>query len=216
MKLVLYPTYFPNIANFVAIIANDIQWEVCGSYQKQSLRNRCYICTDQGKHMLTLPIKHIGSGGRQFYKDVKLDNKYPWQRQHWRTLETAYRTSPFFEYYEDGILPLYNRKYKYLLDFNLETIATVFDCLQVEMPKETTTVFEKILENVIDARFLANVKNNPDLQQSAYVQVFGDRHNFIKNTTVLDLLFNEGTNSLTYLKNQVKFLENRGFIANTI
>ena len=101
MKLLLHPGYFPNIANFAAIVQNDICWEVMGNYQKQTFRNRCYICTDLGIHMLNIPIKHVRNNkGKQRYGDVKMDNDYPWQRQHWRTLETAYRTSPFFEFFK--------------------------------------------------------------------------------------------------------------------
>ncbi|MEE9364924.1 MAG: WbqC family protein [Cellulophaga sp.] len=202
MKLVLHPTYFPNIANFKAIISHDITWEVSGNYQKQTLRNRCYISTDRGEHMLTIPIKHVGSGGKRLYKDIKLDNKYPWQRQHWRTLETAYRTSPYFEYYEDDILPLYTQKFDTLLEFNLKTIAIIFDCLQLDIPTKRTTVFEKKLIDTIDARLLAKVKNGFELEQEEYVQVFSDRNDFVKNCSILDLLFNEGTNTLTYLNNQ--------------
>ena len=103
MKLI-HPSYFPNILTFSYIMHHDICWEVEDNYQKQTFRNRTYICTDRGKHILSIPIVHVGkANGRQKYKDVTIDNSYPWQRQHWRTLETAYRTSPFFEFYEDEI-----------------------------------------------------------------------------------------------------------------
>ncbi|MGB5822259.1 MAG: WbqC family protein [Saonia sp.] len=203
MQLLLHPSYFPNIVNFAAIAQNIICWEIEDNYQKQTFRNRCYICTDQGKHMLTIPIKHVGGDqGRQKYKDVKLDNHYKWQRQHWRTLETAYRTSPFFEFYEDDIISLYEQEFDYLLDFNLETIATMCRCLGVDMPLEKTTVFKKEPTTSVDARFLVDAKTAITIQQEKYIQVFGDRHGFIENLSTLDLLFNEGTNALSYLKNQ--------------
>ncbi|MEL6917922.1 MAG: WbqC family protein [Bacteroidota bacterium] len=203
MKLLLHPGYFLNIANFVAITQQDVLWEVMDNFQKQTYRNRCYICTDIGRHMLTIPIQHRGGEqGRQKYKDVKLDNQYPWQRQHWRTLETAYRTSPFFEFYEDDIVTLYEKEFKFLLDFNLNTIEIACQCLGLDMPLETTKTFEKNPEGTIDGRFLANAKKEIPLLQEKYVQVFGDRHGFVKNLSILDLLFNEGTNTLTYLKNQ--------------
>jgi len=184
------------------LVQNEIIWEVADNYQKQTYRNRCYICTDQGKHILSIPIKHVGGDqGRQKYKDVKLENDYQWQRQHWRTLQTAYRTSPFFEYYEDEIAPLFEKKHDFLMDFNFKTIEVIYDCLQDEMPTERTQNFQiSIPRNILDARFLVSCKNEQEFEQQEYVQVFGDRHGFIKNTSILDLLFNEGTNALSYLK----------------
>lgn len=202
MKLLLHPGYFPNIINFAAIVQNDICWEVMDNYQKQTFRNRCYICTDLGIHMLNIPIKHLRNNkGKQRYGDVKMDNDYPWQRQHWRTLETAYRTSPFFEFYEDDIAPLFHNTYHSLMDFNLKTIETICACLQIKMPRERTQIFELDVRDKMDGRTLINSKTKLPLQQPEYVQVFGDRNDFIPNLSILDLLFNEGTNTLTYLKN---------------
>ncbi|MDL5511344.1 WbqC family protein [Arenibacter sp. M-2] len=202
MTLLLHPSYFPNIANFAAIVQNDICWEVMDNFQKQTFRNRCYICTDLGIHMLTIPIKHLrNSKGKQKYRNVKIDNDYPWQRQHWRTLETAYRTSPFFEFYEDDIAPLYHNTFPSLMDFNLKTIETICECLQIKMPLDRTEVFEVGATDKIDGRALINSKTKLPFQQPPYVQVFRDRNDFIPNLSILDLLFNEGTNTLTYLKN---------------
>ncbi len=203
MKLLLHPTYFPSVMTFASLVQNEVIWEIEDNYQKQTYRNRCYISTDQGKHILSLPIKHVGGDqGRQKYKFVQLENEYQWQRQHWRTLQTAYRTSPFFEYYEDEIAPLFEFKYKYLMDFNFKTIEVICDCLQIEMPTLRTQNYEiDVPRNILDTRFLVRCKKEQEFEQQEYVQVFGDRHGFIKNTSVLDLLFNEGTNTLSYLKN---------------
>ena len=155
MNILLHPTYFPNIATFAAIVQNEVAWEVHDNYQKQT-------CTDQGKHMLNIPIRHVGGEeGRQKYAAVRLDNSYQWQRQHWRTLQTAYRTSPFFEYYEDDIAPLFESEFDLLLDFNLRTIATVCSCLQVPLPSEKTDSYVENPANFLDARLLVNA--NKDL-----------------------------------------------------
>ena len=185
------------------MVQKDVIWEVEDNYQKQTYRNRCVICTDTGRHFLSIPIKHVGGDqGRQKYKEVKLDNDYPWQRQHWRTLQTAYRTSPFFEYYEDDIAILYKQPYDLLMDFNFETLRVISECLQIELPKTRTTLYGKeVPKAMLDARFLVRCKNEQEFVQDEYVQVFGDRHGFINNTSILDLLFNEGTNALSYLNN---------------
>lgn len=197
---ILYPAYFPNIAFFTAFVQSDeVMWEIQGNYQKQTFRNRSYICNDRGKHILSIPISHVGSGkGKQLNRDVKIDNSYPWQRQHWRTLETAYRTSPYFEFYEDDIKPLYDTEFEYLMDFNLKTIEIICDCLQWDMPATKTKIFKLDREN--DYRGLVLVKNKFQLAQKDYVQVFGDRHGFTPNLSILDLLFNLGPNTTAYLK----------------
>lgn len=202
MIALLHPVYIPNVATFAIIAQKEVQWEVEDNFQKQTYRNRAYICTDRGKLMLNIPIKHVGKNqGRQKYKDVQIDNDYNWQRQHWRTLQTGYRTSPFFEYYEDDFAPLYEETFDFILDYNLKFIAVICDCLQIEMPSLRTAMYSDKPSNLKDARFLVNAKNEPAIDLPAYNQVFGDRHGFLKNMGIIDLIFNEGTNASTYLKN---------------
>ncbi len=210
MKTLLHPTYFPNIKSFAVLIQSNVCWEVEDNFQKQTYRNRCYICTDQGKHMLTIPIQHVGGAqGRQKYKEVKLDRTYSWQRQHWRTLETAYRTSPFFEFYEDDIVDLFKDPTDYLLDFNLKSIEILCNCLELSTPQEKTINYTKAVNNdLVDGRFLVNAKKELFHPQEQYTQVFGSKHGFVANTSMLDLLFNEGPNALNYLKNyNLNFLD---------
>ncbi|WP_321826947.1 WbqC family protein [Maribacter dokdonensis] len=206
---VIHPSYFPNILTFGYVLHEPTCWEVHDNYQKQTFRNRTYISNDRGKHILSIPIIHVGKEqGRQKYKDVLIDNSYPWQRQHWRTLQTAYRTSPFFEFYEDEIKPLYDQPYDKLLDYNLKTIETIFECLQMEMPKASTKEFEVSLNEHEDFRFLINAKLKHNLTIEPYTQVFGDRHGFIPNLSILDLLFNMGPNSIEYLRKDFIYKDN--------
>ena len=201
LKALLHPVYFPNISTIVTLVSNKIIWEKQDNFQKQTFRNRCYICTDQGKHMLSIPIVHIGGNqGRQKYKEVKLDNSYNWQRQHWRTLQTAYRTSPFFEFYEDDLAPIFEKSTTYLFDLNLNTIAFICTSLGIEVPNEETTSYQTKAENLNDMRYLVNAKKQLVFKQETYNQVFASRHGFVKNCSCLDLLFNEGPNALSYLK----------------
>lgn len=197
----LHPTYFPSITSMALLAQRRCIWEVCDYYQKQTYRNRTYISTDQGKHIMTIPIQHVGGAqGKQFYRDVKVDNQYPWQRQHWRTLQTAYRSSPFFEYYEDELAPLFHDSYEFLLDFNLRSIELASECLQQAMPSSKTTIYEPNPKNSIDMRFLVNAKRSATFVPPPYPQVFVERHGFIGNQGILDLLFNEGTAAAVYLE----------------
>lgn len=200
MSLLLHPTYFPNIASFALILKYEVHWEVWDHYQKQTFRNRCYICTDRGKHMLNIPIKHVGGKqGRQLYRDVQLDNSYPWQRTHWRSLQTSYRASPYFEFFEGDLAPLYDKKHKYLLDFNLKTIEAACECLQIDMPTQKTENYQANPSNLEDRRALVNAKKELPVNYPSYAQVFEARHGFIPGLSILDLLFNEGNSALAYL-----------------
>ena len=201
-SVLLHPSYFPNIATMAVLAQHNICWELWDNYQKQTYRNRSYICTDQGRHMLSIPIQHRGNPeGRQLYKEVKVDNSYPWQRQHWRTLQTAYRASPFFEYFEEDLEPLFTKKYDSLLDFNLKTIEVACSLIDIPFPAAKTESYAMELADQTDGRFMINAKQEREYGFKSYPQVFQERHGFIPNTSILDLLFNEGNNSITYLEN---------------
>ncbi len=203
LAILLHPTCFPNIATLTVLVQKEVIWEAHDNYQKQTFRNRYHICTDQGLHKLTIPIRHLGNThGRQLYQDVQIDNNYPWQKQHWRTLQTAYRTSPFFEYYEDELAPLFERHFTFLLDFNWESLAFLCDALQIALNQKKTDSYLKTFNQGWDGRYLVNAKKDLNFTQQPYFQVFEHRHGFVKNTSVLDLLFTEGNAATSYLKVQ--------------
>ncbi|MBT8282966.1 MAG: WbqC family protein, partial [Muriicola sp.] len=163
--------------------------------------NRTYISTDQGKQMLSIPISHVGgTKGKQYYREVETDNTYPWQRQHWRSLQTAYRSSPFFEYYEDDFAPLFQKAPASLLDHNFHCMEIVSSLIDLTLPNHKTTVYDPSPEEARDMRFLVDAKKPNTIDMPVYTQVFTERHGFIANLSILDVLFNEGPNTLTYLQ----------------
>ncbi|MDX1277377.1 WbqC family protein [Oceanihabitans sediminis] len=207
MSAVIHPTYFPNIANFTAILhaADDLVFEMHDNYQKQTYRNRTFIYAANGKLQLSIPIIHSHKD-RQMYRDIKIANTEKWQSIHWKSLETAYRTSPYFEFYEDDIQPLFTEEAEYLLDFNIKCFETVLECLQLEVNTSETEVFQKTITNKSDFRHLANSRKEPKYAFDKYTQIFDDKHGFISNLSILDLLFHEGPNAISYLENQYKHL----------
>ena len=203
MKALFHPCYFGSIAQYVAMAQSDrIIFETQDNYQKQTYRSRMFIYGANGKLLLNVPIKHHKTkDGRRAYKELKIENDFDWQIQHLRSLTSAYRTSPFFEYYEDELLPLFQEKQEYLLDFNLKCFEVIADCIQLDSDFEKTTEFEKSPKDTNDFRFLVNAKaKQPDI--SPYTQVFEEKHGFINNLSILDLLFNEGPNTLNYLERE--------------
>lgn len=203
MKTILvHPTYFPSIIQMAAMVQSDsIVFEVSGNYQKQSYRNRAYIAHSNGKLLLSIPVKHTGVGGKIKTKDVQIENAFPWQIQHWKSLESAYRTSPYFEYYEDDLKPLFFTAETSLLDFNMKVFKFICELLDIELTYTFTEEYLKIPPQT-DLRFLANSKLNTEFNLQAYNQVLGENYDFLSNLSILDLLFNEGTNAISYLESQ--------------
>jgi hypothetical protein len=202
MDIIVHPTYFPNISHFVGMArARNLTFEVDDNFQKQTYRNRTYIYGANGKLQLNIPVIHT-QNNRQKYRDVKIANHSKWQSLHWKSLQSAYRTSPFFEFYEDDIQPLFRLKPSFILDFNFRCLEVVCDCLQLELKFDKTLEFQKSVHGKTDLRHLVNAKKKEPFQFEPYPQVFKEKHGFITNLSILDLLFNEGTNALNYLKVQ--------------
>lgn len=204
MSALIHPTYFPTIAHWVIIAQHQEQLviESQDNYQKQTYRNRTYIYSPNGKQLLSVPVKHTKSTGNQKYNDVLLEDNFDWKKQHWKSIETAYRTSPYFEFYEDDLKPFFKKKHSSLFEMNLESMEIIIECMQMDPFKyELTTEFHKIQASKLDQRPLVSAKAKQHHHFDTYVQVFDDRHGFIPNLSILDLLFNEGPNALNYLIN---------------
>ena len=201
MNILLHPTYFPSISHFVAMAQTDrIVLEMEDNFQKQTNRNRTYIYSPNGIQLLNIPIKH-SIEAHQRTKEVRLETAFDWQKQHFKSLEAAYRTSPFFEYFEDTLSPIFTKKYTFLMDLNLESMALISKCLGMPFSYETTAEYFHEVTDSKDYRGLTNGKKDKAAFES-YTQVFGDKHGFLNNLSVLDLLFNEGRFALDYLKEQ--------------
>lgn len=201
MNTLIYPSYFPSVSHFVAIAqSNLVTFEMEDNYQKQTNRNRMYIYSPNGVQLLNIPIKHSKSA-HQKTKDVRIESAFDWQKQHFKSLEAAYRTSPFFEYFEDDLAPIFKKKYDFLMDLNLESMAIVSKFLGLEFDYDETTEFFHEVSNKTDFRYLINGKKDT-AQFEPYTQVFDEKHGYLNNLSVLDLLFNEGRYALDYLKKQ--------------
>jgi len=204
-NILLHPSYFGSIAQYVALIhAKEVQFENCDNYQKQTYRNRTNIYGANGALTLNLPILHTKKGTKQLYRDVKIEHQFNTLQIHWKSLESAYRTSPYFEFYEDELAPLFEGKPTYILDFNYQCMGFILDNLQLELNSSKTSEYIASPVDFDDYRFLSNPKNK-DIGHNfeTYIQVFESKHGFIPNLSILDLLFNQGPNSLNYLEQQV-------------
>lgn len=194
---IFHPTYFPSIRQFALMsLGKELVFEVNDNFQKQTYRNRCYIYGANGKQLLNIPIQKIS--GKQLTKDVKIDYGSNWQMEHLKSLHSAYRSSPFFEFYIDDLEELFTKKETFLLDLNIQTIQKVMDALQLKVDYLLSKSYEKDLFN--DYRFLVNAKSKEKFNFPTYTQVFNNKHGFIENLSILDLLFLEGPASELYIK----------------
>jgi len=201
MDILIHPTYFPSISQFAAMAqSGSITFEMEDNFQKQTNRNRMYIYSPNGLQLLNIPIKH-SKDAHQKTKDVRLETAFDWQKQHFKSLEAAYRTSPFFEYFEDSLMPVFEKQHTFLMDLNLKTMEIVSKCLGLPFEFEKTAEYFHEVPQFSDFRNLANGKKDSN-QFEPYTQVFGEKFGFINNLSILDLLFNEGRFALDYLKKQ--------------
>ncbi|MFY9243561.1 MAG: WbqC family protein [Polaribacter sp.] len=196
---IFIPTYFSPISQYSEIIKSEtIVFEMEDNFQKQSYRNRCYIYNANGKLLLNIPVKHQLKEGRKKTKDTLVENAFPWQDQHFKSLQSSYRVSPYFEFFEDDIAYIFEKKYKYLQDVNIDTFLFITDALQLSSYFTKTEIYQtKTSEK--DFRLLADIKHHPEKIVDNYIQVFDDKHGFIPNLSILDLLFMEGPNAISYL-----------------
>lgn len=201
MDILLHPTYFPSISHYVAMAAADsITFEVEDNFQKQTNRNRMYIYSPNGIQLLNIPVKHANKPNQKF-KDTKIEHAFDWQKQHFKSLEAAYRTSPFFEYFEDDLRPIFEKKHTFMMDLNFQAMEILAGCLGMDLAYSKTQEYFHEVENYADFRKLADGKKDT-ASFEPYTQVFGDRHGFINNLSILDLLFNDGRYAVDYLKKQ--------------
>lgn len=199
--ILLHPTYFPSVEQMAYCAqADKVIWEFEDNYQKQTYRNRAYVAHSNGRLLLNIPVQHR-HGYRQKTREVLAVDDFAWQKQHFKSLQTAYRTSPFFEFYEDDLEPLFSKEVTAIIDHNLHIFEVICELIGMEISTDRTTAYEENPQ-ITDLRFLADAKRKSEFKPEIYVQVLEENHGFLPNLSVLDVLFNEGPNTLNYLKNQ--------------
>ena len=177
--------------------AECVQMEQWESFQKQTYRNRCLIATTQGIQALTVPTER---GGSLLIKDTRISDHGNWRHLHWNALQSAYGESPFFEYYQDDIRPFFEQRWDFLLDFN-EAIRVKM-CELIDIQPKVTLTSEYSPSSKIDYREAIRPKHplpDPDFEPKPYYQVYQQKHGFLPNLSILDLLFNMGPESIFYL-----------------
>ncbi len=203
-KGILMPMfYLPPISYFSRLINHERQEvliEKSENFIKQTYRNRATIYSPNGRLNLIIPVIK-GSKSHTIYKDVKISYNDNWKRIHWLSLQTSYRRSAYFEYYEDEFLKFYENKFDYLFDLNENLFSLILKLLKIDLKYYFTDEYVKISLGKIDYRNKFNeylsVHNK---NQKPYFQLFEEKFGFQNDLSIVDLLFNHGPQSKTYLK----------------
>ena len=169
------------------------------NFQKQTYRNRCRIATANGSQVLTVPVERME--GKCLMRDVRISDHGAWRHLHWNALQSAYGESPFFEFYADDLRPFFERRWTFLLDFNMDIMNKVCELLDIHPNVSLTTTYHPA-PIPVDFREAIHPKHpqpDADFTPRPYYQQYAPRHGFQPNLSILDLLFNEGNEAIFYL-----------------
>ncbi len=199
MPVLLSVAYNPPVAWFALLAKYEVLLEAHETYPKQTFRNRCEIYAENGRMALTIPVNRP-RGNRTPITEVQIFNEEKWYLRHWRAIQSAYEASPYFLYYKDDLADFYRGEATNLFDFNWQLIRVLAKLLEIELRVNMTESFHRNPGNGLDFRQSIHPKKTIEgLAFPSYIQVFSDRHGFIPNLSILDLLFNLGPETKTYL-----------------
>lgn len=200
MKNVLLPVfYLPPISWFSVFMdaENEVTLEQFESFPKQTYRSRTNIYGANGKLSLIIPISHTG---KKELKEIEISNREDWRKHHWKSIKSAYQSSPYFEFYEDKLIRLFESKENFLLDFNLKGLEILQQILKTE---KAYSLNEEYIKNPQQVNFREkfSAKLPSEYEMDNYYQTFSDKLGFLSDLSILDLICNKGPESVTYIKN---------------
>lgn len=206
MNVLLVTSYWPNLHYFFYVLnASIINIEQFDNYSKQSYRNRTQILSANGILNLSIPIKKNKS--EKVINSIEISYKEDWQKNHWRAITSAYKNSPYFDFFEEDLKVFYSNKYNLLIDYNTDQLKFIVKVLKQKKNIQLTKQYERNPDSVIDLRTIIHPKHSYSsdkllankLDQS-YYQTFENKISFTPNLSILDLLFNKGLHTIDYLK----------------
>lgn len=206
--------YLPPVQYFAKLYQFDkMQLEVQENYAKGTYRNRCHIAGANGLQRLSIPLKK-GKNRQQNIQEVQISNEENWQAEHWHSIKSAYGNSPFFEYYVDELQPFYKKKYDLLWAWNKDLLVKMMELTGIDCALSETSEFLVPVEQakpttVLDFRNSIQPKISRQKEDTAfkvvpYGQVFIEKHGFLPNLSILDLLFCQGPNASEILRQSIQ------------
>lgn len=197
MSKLLPVFYLPPVSWFAEFLDDSkIVFEQFENFPKQTYRNRANIYGANGRLSLIIPINH---NGKRAFKDIEISNAENWKNLHWKSIKTAYQSSPYFEFYEDKIKAVFDCEETSLLKFNLNALKIILSILKTEKAYSLNNEYIKEPEQQ-NFREKFSAKTVSEYTMNEYYQTFSDKLGFEKDLSILDLLCNKGPESLTYIK----------------
>lgn len=201
MTLTLHPSYFMDVVTLAHVYHSRVVIiDVNDSFVKQTYRNRCVIAAANGELTLHIPIIHQGSKSSVAYSTIAIDDSQSWASNHLKSIGSAYRSSPYFEYYEQDLRDLFSNIPSDLASWNIKTMKWLCNLLYI------APEWKMAPEYTHDAigTYLITAKKNYKESLPQYMQVFQEKHGFMEHLSALDILFNLGPSARDYLK-QLEF-----------
>lgn len=192
--------YLPPVEYFSRMMQNsgNILIEDSEHFVKQSYRNRCIIHSPNGMLNLVVPVVK-GAKVHTLMRDVKISYDFNWQRLHWMSIQTCYRSSAYFEFYEDDLEIFYEKRWTYLFDYNEQLLKLMLKFLKLDVNYSYTGTYNAEYSDLADYRRSIHPKSKTSISQKSYYQVFEEKNGFLPNLSIADLIFNQGPQSKSYL-----------------
>ncbi|MBI4646194.1 MAG: WbqC family protein [Bacteroidia bacterium] len=201
---ILSIAYFGSVQYYTKFLNFNVLIEAYENYIKQSYRNRCEIYGANGRLTLSVPVEK-NAESKVLIKNVKICYRTNWQKLHFKSIESAYSSSPFYKYYVEPLIPFFIKKYKFLFDLDIEIHKTLLKFLKIESHFSLTSQFTSVYPAFNDFRNSIHPKihrriNAPCYTPYKYPQVFSGKYGFLPDLSVIDLLFNTGPDAICFLK----------------
>jgi hypothetical protein len=198
-KILVSTAYLPPVEYFSLISkADEVLVELEENYLKQSYRNRCYILSEHGPQLLSVPV-YLGSQHKTPLKEIRIDYSKRWQQVHLRAITASYNSSPYFQFYFENFEKIISRKNDFLTDLNMELTEAVLKMFKLNTKLTYTTNFEPVGKTDIDFRYKISPKGKSQFFSKEYMQVFATGNRFVQGMSIIDLIFNMGPESTDYL-----------------
>lgn len=197
-NVVLPIFYFPPISWFAQFLneSNEVELEVWEHFTKQTYRNRTDIYAANGKLSLIIPVQHSED---KLYRNTQISYRENWQKQHWKSIESAYKNSPYFEFYEHQLKEIFAKQPTHLLEFNLHILQVLQKIMKQNVDYKQTESYQHEVAGE-DFRSAFSAKKASELTLPFYYQVFTEKHGFINDLSILDLICNLGPEISTFFK----------------